>query len=131
MNISISNKKTSKFTPQAKTELNEQVLVIVDKIVEEAERMEATSYRDINKIQITPRIVERATKYVIEDRIDRNREHWFIRYFCPIFQTAIATGFTVALTYDLGDYKGPVVIIGVVLYIIFLTIDLVYHISTK
>ena len=131
MNITIENKKTSKFTREAKTELNDQIILIVDKVVEEAERMEAARCRDIKKIQITPHMVERAIKYVIEERIERHRDHWFIRFICPLIQAIIAIGFTVALTYDLGGYKGHVVIVGVFIYILLWVVDLVYHLNSK
>lgn len=131
MNITIVNKKTSKFTQEAKTELKEQILMVVDKVVEEAERMEAARCQDIKKIQITPYMVEKAMKYVIEERVERHRDHWSIRFICPLIQTLIAIGLTVALTYDLGEYKGHVIIIGVFIYIILWVIDIVYHLNSK
>lgn len=71
MNIPIPKEKTpeGKYTKEAQTEIKDQVIDFVSKICEEAERMETSSTKDINQVQITPRTIQRAVRYVIEERV--------------------------------------------------------------
>ena len=69
MKINISENKTVRFTKEAKKELSAQVNIIVNNIVEEAERMEAMQWDNKTEVQITPNVVKRAVEYIIKFRL--------------------------------------------------------------
>ncbi|WP_025892495.1 hypothetical protein [Phocaeicola barnesiae] len=126
MNIIIPKEKTpnGKYTKEAQTEIKKQVLVFVSKICEESERMELSSTNDINLVQITPHTIQRAVKYVIEERVEKKKDPIFIDYICPGIQGLIALILAIMPFFDFQK-KWAAVSLGVV-YIIFLVIQITY-----
>lgn len=126
MNIPIPKEKTpnGKYTQAAQTEIKKQVLDFVSKICEESERMELSSTNDINLVQITPRTIQRAVRYVIEERVEKKKDPIFIDYICPGIQGLITL---ILASIPFFDFQKTwvVVLLGLI-YIIFLVIQLTY-----
>ena len=126
MNILIPKKKTpeGKYTKEAQTEIRNQVIDFVSKICEEAERMETSSTKDVNQVQITPRTIQRAVRYVIEERVEKKKDPFFIDYFCPGIQGLIALLLGIMPFFNFQNEY--VVILLSILYIVFLVIQITY-----
>lgn len=131
MNITIPENKTVRFTKEAKKELSTQVNIIVDNIVEEAERMEAIQCDDIKKVQITPNIVKRAVEYVIKYRIEKNKVHWAIAYFCPFLDSMGGIVFAICLERLDNIVFIFIAIISFSIMAIAVTCQIMYHIKSN
>ncbi|MBR2370314.1 MAG: hypothetical protein IKA83_09210 [Paludibacteraceae bacterium] len=127
MNIPIPKEMTpeGKYTIEAQKEIRKQVKNFVGKICEEAERMETSSTKDVNQVQITPRTIQRAVNYVIEVRVEKRKYPIFIEYVRPSIKGSIAV-FLGVLQYFSFTYELIIVISSVALYMIFLVITLTY-----
>lgn len=126
MNIPIPKEKTpeGKYTKEAQTEIKNQVIDFVSKICEEAERMETSSTKDVNQVQITPRTIQRAVRYIIEERVEKKKDPIFIDYICPGIQGLIALILGIMPFFNFQDEK--VVILLGISYIVFLVIQITY-----
>lgn len=129
MTITIPKEKTpeGKYTKEAKTEINKQAVDFVCKICEEAERMEASSTKDVNQVQITPRTIQRAVRYVIEERVEKKKDPVFIDYICPGIQGVIALILGIMPFFNF--HREWVVILLGVIYIVFLVIQITYKLK--
>ncbi len=125
MNIQIGKDKTSKFTREAQEELKQRMVKITEKVCEEAERLEAIRCGDISRIQITPRTVERAVDYVVEERVEKKKTHWFPAYICPFVETFSAIAFSYCIEH-MNTSVWPSVI-SVSILIVALMSQLVYN----
>lgn len=127
MNIPIPKEKTpeGKYTKEAQTEIKNQVIDFVSKICEEAERMETSSTKDINQVQITPRTIQRAVRYVIEERVEKKKEPVFIEYVCPGIQGLITIFLGIIPFFNFPN-ELIVIICAIALYIILLVIPITY-----
>ena len=129
MNISIGKDKTKKFTKEARASLKDHVSTFVDRVVEEAERIEANRCKSISKIQITPHTVERAVEYVIEERVEKVRPHWFPAVLCPFLDGIVG----LVLSYGIEHYDTHSVfaIVAAIVLAALLIYQLTYHIMNK
>ncbi len=91
MQIKTPQSKSVKYSSPANAELKVQTERIVEKICKEAERMEAEKCLEKAEVVITPRTIQKATQYVVEDRIERIKPNKFKMYVCP-FMNTISTG---------------------------------------
>ena len=129
MNISIGKDKTKKFTKEACASLKDHVSTFVDRVVEEAERIEANRCKSISKIQITPHTVKRAVEYVIEDRVEKVRPHWFPAVLCP-FLDGIG-GLVLSYGIEHYDTHSVFAIVAAIVLAALLIYQLTYHIMNK
>ena len=127
MNIPIPKEKTpeGKYTKEAQTEIKNQVIDFVSKICEEAERMETSSTKDVNQVQITPRTIQRAVRCIIEVRVEKKKEPIFIEYVCPGIQGLIAIFLGVIPFFNFPN-ELIVIICAIALYIILFVIPITY-----
>ena len=129
MNISIGKDKTKKFTKEACSSLKDHVSTFVDRVVEEAERIEANRCKSISKIQITPHTVKRAVEYVIEERVEKVRPHWFPAVLCP-FLDGIG-GLVLSYGIEHYDTHSVFAIVAAIVLAALLIYQLTYHIMNK
>lgn len=126
MNIPIPKGKTpdGKYTKEAQTEIKNQVIEFVSKICEEAERMETSSTKDVNQVQITPRTIQRAVRYIIEERIEKKKDPVFIDFICPGIQGLITIILGIMPFFNMQNEK-VIILLGII-YIGFLVSQITY-----
>ncbi len=129
MKVVISKDKTKKFTNEAQLSLNKHILKFVDKVCEEAERIEINRCKSLSQVQITPHTVERAVDYVIEERVEKIRHHWFPAIVCPFIDCLSGIG----LSYGIEHYDTSIwpAIISIVILFSTLIYQLTYHFMSK
>lgn len=126
MNIPIPKGKIpdGKYTKEAQTEIKNQVIDFVSKICEEAERMETSLTKDVNQVQITPRTIQRAVRYIIEERVEKKKDPFFIDYLCPGIQGLIALILGIMPFFNLQN-ETVIILLGII-YIFFLVCQITY-----
>ncbi len=129
MNISIGKDKTKKFTKEASASLKEHVSTFVDRVVEEAERIEANRCKSISQIQITPHTVDRAVEYVIEERVEKVHPHWFPAIICPFLDGL--GGLVLSYGIEHYDTHSVLAIVSAIVLAAILIYQLTYHIMNK
>ena len=131
MNISIPKDRTpnGKYTKEAQYEIEAQVLDFVNKVCEEAERIETSSTNDVNKVQVTPRTIQKAAKYVIEERVEKIKNPPFIEYICPAIQGIMTLIIGIAPLLNINSKF--VVGIAAIIYIISITIQMTMTFKLK
>ena len=130
MNISIPKDKTpeGKYTKEAKDEIKKQVVDFVGKVCDEAERMETSRVKDVNNVQITPHSIQRAVRYVIEERVEVKKNPKFIDLVCPSIMGIITILIGIVPYIDFIKQKLLWIIVPLFfLYSIFLVIQLTYN----
>ena len=131
MKINISEKKTVRFTKEAKKELSAQVNIIVNNIVEEAERMEAMQCDNITEVQITPNVVKRAVEYIIKFRFEKRKVHWAIAYLCPFLDSIAGIVFAMCLEKLDDEIFVFIAIVSFSTMAIAVTCQIMYHIKSN
>lgn len=130
MNISIPKDKTpnGKYTKEAKDEIKKQVVDFVGKVCDEAERMETSRVKDVNNVQITPHSIQRAVRYVIEERVEVKKNPKFIDIVCPSIMGIITILIGIVPYIDFMKQKLLWIIVPLFfLYCIFFVIQLTYN----
>lgn len=134
MNISISKElvPNGKYTKEAKLEITEQVVDFVTKVCEEAERIELTECKDVQKIQITPNSIQKAANYVIRYRIEKKTPHWSIAHLCPFLNAIGGAVLSAALFADIEDQtKTWLLVVSCSLLVGLLVVQTMYHKLSK
>ena len=128
MNIPIPKELTPerKYTKEAQAEIKSQVVKYVGRICEEAERMEASSTEDFTQIQITPRAIQRAVRFVLDYPVEGKSAPKFIEYVCPGVQGLLAIALAVLSCIESLCAKDVIAGIIALIYIIFLVIQITY-----
>lgn len=129
MKVTISHEKLRKFTSAAQKELQDKTRSYADKVIEEAECIEASRCGDLTKIEITPHIVKRASEYVIEQRVEKIRPHWFPAIVCPFIDGLAGVGISFSLEHQ-DKCLWLLIISSIVLFGI-LVYQLTYHVMNK
>ena len=85
----------------------------------------------IKKVQITPNIVKRAVEYVIKYRIEKNKVHWTIAYFCPFLDSMGGIVFAICLERFDNIVFIFIAIISFSIMAIAVTCQIMYHIKSN
>ena len=127
MNISILRNKTIHFTKEAKEELRNQVIIFVNNVITEAERIELIRCRDVSQVQITPYTVGKAVEHIIEQR--KVKSHWFPAIACPFINGIAGIG----VAYGFEHQQSPTWILSISAIILVGTLiyQITYHIMNN
>lgn len=130
MDIPVKKNINQTFSLPAREELKKQTIDFANKVIDEAERIEAVRSKSF-KIEVTANSVKKASEFVIEYRVENQQKNHSVGYICSALQAAMGIGLTIALSFDLKEAKPYVVIGSIMVFSVSFIFQVLYNKNQK